>query len=449
MAIKGQIRGLELGEVLLSIGKARSTGILTVQGEQEIVGISFLEGEVVSADALNQSLEEGLGQVLIERDLVQTADFQALTAEHQAGGDRVPDLLLDRGFLSRAELLDGLRTHTGRLCLEVLGWRSGEYKFYGGDEVSYEEGFEPIPVESLLVSAARELGPEGPLAGAIPPTGAVYRRVEDGEAAADFAEGEDVLSGLAKPGLEADLLLELIDGVRKVSDLVQETGLAESKVLLSLHQLRTAGRIRAVSEAGAPLEVDTFELPDLGGQEEGETPYHVEEVAAAGSRITSYIERRRALAANLAAWPHWMARSMAAVLVVVVIVLWALKPTEAIQPMPWLPAAKELHVREQWRAAIARFDRAATMFFLLEGRFPTRRGELAERGYIEWRDLEGPEGESVLYSATAVNYHLQAAEGPGALPAPEFQREIGGDFLLDPGFGRSRVPMAAPLVLVD
>lgn len=449
MAIKGQIQELELVEVLLSIGKDRSTGILTVQGEQEIVGISFLEGEVVSADALNQSLEEGLGEVLVERGLVQPADFQALTTEHQAGGDRVPDLLLDRGFLSRAELLDGLRTHTGRLCLEVLGWRSGEYKFYGGDEVSYEEGFEPIPVETLLVSAARELGPEGPLAGAMPPSGAVYRRVADGETPPVPSTTDEAMSGVARPGLEADLLLELIDGVRTVSDLVEETGLPESKVLLSLHQLRTAGRIRPVAEAGALVEADSFELPMPSGLDEAGVPDHEEAEAAQRSPITSYMERRRDRATNLAAWPHWLARSLGAALAVAVIVLWGLRPSEAIQPIPWLPAAKELHEREQWRAAFARFDRAATMFFLLEGRFPARRGELAERGYIEWRDLEGPAGEGVLYSATAVDYHLQAAEGPGALPAPEFRRKIGGDFLLDPAFGRSRAPEAAPLVLVD
>ncbi|MGB5881541.1 MAG: DUF4388 domain-containing protein, partial [Thermoanaerobaculia bacterium] len=130
MSYEGAIHDRELADALLVVGREGRTGILTVQGEEEIIGVSFLGGEVVSADALNQSLEDGLGEVLASRDLVRPEDFATLAAEHQAGGGRVVDLLVERSYLTREELLGALRFHTYRLCRQVLHWRTGEFKFY-------------------------------------------------------------------------------------------------------------------------------------------------------------------------------------------------------------------------------------------------------------------------------------------------------------------------------
>ena len=100
MTYEGAIHDRDLADALLAVGREKRTGILTVQGEEEIIGVSFLSGEVVSADALNQSLEEGLGEVLASRDLVRPEDFATLAAEHQAGGGRVVDLLVERSYLT-------------------------------------------------------------------------------------------------------------------------------------------------------------------------------------------------------------------------------------------------------------------------------------------------------------------------------------------------------------
>jgi hypothetical protein len=59
-----------------------------------------------------------------------------------------------RGYVRRDILLQALRTQILRLLLQPLQWQQGEFKFYAADEVSYEEGIVPIPVEELLFQSA-------------------------------------------------------------------------------------------------------------------------------------------------------------------------------------------------------------------------------------------------------------------------------------------------------
>ena len=154
MAVEGTLDLFKLPEILQLISQQKKTGILTVQGQQDIVAISFLNGRIVAADALSQTLEEGLAQVLVREGMITPSDLHRAAAEHQAAGGRLIDVLVERRYLERAQLLQALRLQTWRLLEQLLRWNEGDFKFYSGDEVSFEEGFDPISVEELLIHAA-------------------------------------------------------------------------------------------------------------------------------------------------------------------------------------------------------------------------------------------------------------------------------------------------------
>lgn len=168
MALEGSLQVFKLPEILQTVALQQYTGILTVQGESDIVAISFLRGQVVAADALNQTVEERLGRVLAARGQVRPEDFAAVTAEHQTGGGRPIDLLVSGGYVTRPQLLGALRSQTAELLAEVLRWQLGDFKFYSGEEVSYEDGFEPILVHELIAATPAEPQPAPAPAGAEP-----------------------------------------------------------------------------------------------------------------------------------------------------------------------------------------------------------------------------------------------------------------------------------------
>ncbi len=150
MAVEGSLDVFKLPEILQMISQQQKTGILTVQGEQDIIAVSFLEGRIVTVDSLNQTQEEGLAQILIGEGAITSAQFGRASAEHQASGQRLLDLLVERDYVRRDLLLNGLRVHSLRLLDQLLLWEKGDFKFYGGDEVPYEDGFAPIPVEEVI-----------------------------------------------------------------------------------------------------------------------------------------------------------------------------------------------------------------------------------------------------------------------------------------------------------
>jgi hypothetical protein len=172
MAVEGSIDLFGLPQILQTISQQGKTGILTIQGQQDIVAVSFLGGRIVAADSLAHTVEEGLSKVLVGEGLLGAAEFARANVESQVLGGRLLDLLVERHYLTRQQLLAALRLHTVRQLEALLRWQEGDFKFYGGDEVSYEEGFDPISVEDLLLRTLSDFAGPSPGKAAASPAGA-------------------------------------------------------------------------------------------------------------------------------------------------------------------------------------------------------------------------------------------------------------------------------------
>jgi Domain of unknown function (DUF4388) len=188
MSVEGSLDLFSLPEILQMISQQGKTGILTIQGQQDIVAISFLAGRIVAADSLAHTVEEGLAKLLVSEGLLSAAELARAGAEHHAGGGRLLDLLVERRYLTRPQLLAALRLQTIRQLEALLRWQAGDFKFYGGDEVSYEEGFEPISVEDLLLRTLADFaGPPSPAAQPLPPSATAAATARGGTAAGPAA----------------------------------------------------------------------------------------------------------------------------------------------------------------------------------------------------------------------------------------------------------------------
>jgi len=179
LMLEGQLDERSLADVLLELSRHRATGILTIQGDSDILAISVLEGDIVSTDSLNRTLEEGLGEVVEEKGWVTAENYASLASEYRSGGGRVVDLLVERDHLTERQLGLALREHIYRLGLDAFRWQGGEFKFYAGDEVSYEPCVQPIAIEEFVVRASRTLGSMGPLDGGVGTRATPYRRTPD------------------------------------------------------------------------------------------------------------------------------------------------------------------------------------------------------------------------------------------------------------------------------
>lgn len=400
MAVEGTLEVFKLPEILQMISHQQKTGILTVQGQQDIIAVSFLKGQIVTVDSLNQTQEEGLSQILIKEGLLTGTQFARASSEHQSAGMRLLDLLVERNYVQRDALLRALRLHATRLLAELLRWDKGEFKFYGGDEVPYEEGFVPITVEEILAAGAsrRATGPvplPGPVLGPRPvPAGPapILSVPSETPASPQAAAGPEGRGTAARPGLRV---------VRR-----EGTMPADRPALTSVP----------------------------GGAEEPEAtgPYRKMKVEAA--------ETRRPV----------LMQVLAAVLATLALLVLVLAPAAVVIPFPWQDAERLALAREQKASLYQKIDRAAKTWFLLEGRFPERLNRLVEAGFLSPRDLADPQGRPFQYSFTEESYTLKPVAAGKPVPGEETTEAITGNFLLDPGFlSLPTESSAQPLVLLD
>jgi hypothetical protein len=408
MAVEGTLDLFQLPEILQLISQQKKTGILTVQGQNDIVAISFLAGRIVAADALNQTMEEGLTRVLVAEGMLTPQDLSRALAEHPAVGGRLIDFLVERRHVSRQRLLAAIRLQTYGLIEQLLLWDQGDFKFYSGEEVSYEEGFVPITVEELLLNAgggaSRERGPSAavPLVPPAPTPPAPPRA--------------------ARPPLRA----------------VPPPEALPSLPSLSIHPPAAAARpqARPLSPVPAPPPHPLPLVPPPAAESPAPIPtafrrMKVEELAVPRSfRVVGRI---------------------AALVPAVFLILFLLTdPGLLLLPFPWQEAQRQGLALEQRSALYMKIDRAAKTFFLLEARFPERLGQLRQLDLLSGADLSDPQGHELRYASREESYTVQPVDSRGTpIVGSETTEAVTGNFLLDSEFISVSPDAQAPLVLLD
>jgi hypothetical protein len=408
MALEGNLADVRLPEILQAVAQQRRTGILTLQSETTIVAVSFLGGGVVSADSLAHTVEERLGDALADEGLVEHATIAELTRRQEAGEGRLVDLLVDEQVLSREGVLDALRRLNLSLLRELLAWREGDFKFYGGDEVAYEEGIEPISIESLLLSSLD--------AGDAEEAAAWEAVLGDGEGG-----GVDGGTAVRPAGWEAPP-----PGEAEAADDGEPEGAPPRPA---------AGRVAgeeaepaAAAPAAAARRAAAAPLPRRAARTPAAAPPEPAAAAPPGRAVPP------ALALLLAA--ALVAGALAA-------------PARLLLPFPGQGGDRRGLAEVQRLADRLAVDRAAKTHFLLAGRFPPSLEPLVESGLLDAEDRVGPEGRRLDLVAREDSYDI-VARGEDE---PVWSEAISGNFLLDPELrGEPTAPAStseAPLVLLD
>ena len=392
MAVEGTLDLFKLPEILQLIAQQKKTGILTVQGQQDIIAVTFLNGQVVAADALNQTVEEGLAQVLVGERLIGAADFTRAAAEHETAGGRLLDHLVERGYIARDDLLRGLRLQTFRLLEQLLRWDKGDFKFYSGDEVPFEDGFHPIAVDELLYQVAEGAGPAVPRPVPPPP------RRSDETVRRGPAEALPSAAPSPQPGASA-----------------------------------ARPTLRVVRREGEPPIGAVRTVPGHAGEGEPTGPFRQMKVERPAEPLRPV-------------FPKLLAAGLGLLLAVVLVS----RPEALILPFPWQSRERADLAQDQRASLYLKIDRAAKTYFLLEGHFPAHLGELEKVGLLAGGDLRDPQGHAFRYVVTEESYLLQPLQGDTPIPGTEMSEAITGNFFLDPEF--LTVPTestAPPLVLLD
>jgi hypothetical protein len=408
MAVEGTLDLFQLPEILQLISQQKKTGILTVQGQNDIVAISFLGGKIVAADALNQTMEEGLSRVLVSEGMLTQQELARASGEHASAGGRFLDFLVERRYVSRQRLLAALRLQTYGLIEQLLRWDQGDFKFYSGEEVSYEEAFVPITVEELLLNAGA--GAVGPRPAPAPPLRAVP------------PPGPVPLAPMPAPAAPVPVAAPTPPAPPKPAP------------------PRPAPVARPAAD---PVPIRRPAAPG---------PVAVPAPAPATPAAEATPAAFRKMKVEQLAVPlsfRAVARLVALVPAVLLVVFLLTEPALLFLPFPWEESQRQTLAQSQRSALYLKIDRAAKTFFLLEARFPERLAQLQQQELLSGADLKDPQGHELRYSVHDESYKLQPVDGKGPIRGAETTDAVTGNFLLDTEFISLSPDSQAPLVLLD
>ena len=230
MAITGNLKTMELAELLQWLSQGRKTGTLFIDNTKVEKRIFFKNGNIVSSAASDP--KEYLGHFLVSHGYIDEITLAKAIEMQEENKMLLGKILLAIGAIAEDELDRMLKLKAEESIFELFTWQEADFRFADGDLPDYQMVPVNLSVTGLVLEGHRRLDEWKEIRRHIPNANAIP------VATGDFVvEGED-------PGVEK--ILSLVDDDRTIQEIAIETHSGEFHVCRVLyHQIR-AGRLKVV-----------------------------------------------------------------------------------------------------------------------------------------------------------------------------------------------------------
>lgn len=128
MSLKGDLENFPIIDIIQLLNGSRKSGVLRLSGDKGESQLVFHEGDLVSANYLNNRVR--IGQVLVSAGAITEEQLaQALDIQKNAGEDRKPLVitLLEHNMVDEIVAYNGIESLIEMTIVEVLNWKTGEF----------------------------------------------------------------------------------------------------------------------------------------------------------------------------------------------------------------------------------------------------------------------------------------------------------------------------------
>lgn len=229
MAIKGSLREAGLPDVLQLLAMGKKTGCLSVADRNNFGYIFFDQGLITYASIVNR--RDRLGDILVKGGLVTPEQLEAAIERQRSHRDkRLGELLVEGGALSREELERYMRIQIEEAVYFLFTWSQGTFSFESDVKPETQDFLVRIGPESLLLEGARRVDEWSLIEKKIPSFDIIF-----------VVEKQRLKEAGVTLTPEQERLVALLDGVRDVSRVIEDSGLLEFEAGKSLYGLIQAG----------------------------------------------------------------------------------------------------------------------------------------------------------------------------------------------------------------
>jgi hypothetical protein len=397
MGLEGTLRVFSLNDIFQVLGLQRKSGVLTVEGPDDTVTISFLGGQVVSAESATHRLDNRIGSLLVRAGRIDEEQLAHILQLQKDSQQRLGFLLIRERMVTPEDLREALRLQIFRIVFSGFRWTDGRFRFTQEASIDYDaDHMSPVPTESILMEAAQMLDEWPMLEKKVRSRDLVFRRAPGVEKLRLLHRVEETGEGILAVSRPEAEVWRLIDGRRDVAEILDRAFLSDFDVYKGLadlldRNLIVEGRVsRPVSAAAGPA----------------------------------------ARPARFASAPVWF---WAAILGVVLLAVWL------VPRNPWnlllRPANQTRESTSLFKSvSLARLlvlERAVRIFYDSSGQYPRSLEDLVVAGVVGEEALEDPYGR-------AYRYILRPEDGKFGL----YGRNAEGNIDLDLSLDRTLAPVA-------
>ena len=156
MALEGSLRDFDLFSLFNMIKTQGKSGTLVLSRAQEFVKIFFDQGEIVGCDSNQVRMEDRVGAMLVRLGRLSGDELMGMIHRQRQTLKRMGTLLLESGRVSPQDLQDALFNQAMSIIYRTFRWVEGDYRFDSILPMELDrENFPAIPVDTVLMEAAR------------------------------------------------------------------------------------------------------------------------------------------------------------------------------------------------------------------------------------------------------------------------------------------------------
>ncbi|MCH9014096.1 MAG: tetratricopeptide repeat protein [Gemmatimonadetes bacterium] len=229
MAIKGSLDEVGLPDVIQLLARGQKSGRLAVARGSNFGSIFFDHGFVNFAQIVNR--RDRLGDVLVKRGRITRDQLDGALAEQARHPQKkLGEILVEQGVISRESLELDMTTQIEEAVYYLFTWNSGTFNFESDVKPDDQDFLVVINPEFLLLEGARRVDEWTLIQKKLPSFDIVVSADKSRIQASDVTLSE-----------HQALLVNLIDGNRDITQLIEDSGLSQFEVGKAVFELMSAG----------------------------------------------------------------------------------------------------------------------------------------------------------------------------------------------------------------
>jgi hypothetical protein len=239
MGIAGNLKTMELAELLQWLDQGRKTGTLVVDDGDVEKRIFFRGGKIISAASTDP--KEYLGHFLVSHGYITEAQLAEAVGRQEEQKTLLGKILIDLGHLTDEQLDYMLRLKAEEGIYGLFGWEQGEFRFHDDELPAYQMVPISLDVTGIILEASRRQDEWQRIKTRIPSPLCVPVKVVD-----------DLTAGLELEDEGQRQVLRAVDDQRSIEEIALETHSSEYYVCETLYPQVMQKRLKIVRPRALP-----------------------------------------------------------------------------------------------------------------------------------------------------------------------------------------------------